>query len=143
MVTQTTIDFVKQHEGCSLTAYQDQGGVWTIGYGHTGPEVHKGLVWTQAQADAALNADLTKAEAQVMKQVTVALSDKQKAALDSFVFNLGGGALSSSHLLQCVNAKDWVGAAKEFIRWDHVGQTEVKGLLIRRLDEAALFLRGS
>jgi len=29
----------EQFEGCKLTAYQDQVGVWTIGYGHTGPEV--------------------------------------------------------------------------------------------------------
>ena len=30
-------------EGCGLTAYADQGGVWTIGYGHTGPESACGL----------------------------------------------------------------------------------------------------
>lgn len=143
MASQTAIDFVKQHEGCVLTAYQDQGGVWTIGYGHTGPDVRKGLVWTQDQADAALNLDLSKAEASMLKLTTVQLSDKQKAALDSFVFNLGAGAYAGSHLRECVNNRDWVGAAKAFLAWDHVGQTEVKGLLIRRLDEAALFLRGS
>ena len=33
----------KNFEGCVLTAYADQGGVWTIGYGHTGPGVHAGL----------------------------------------------------------------------------------------------------
>jgi lysozyme len=32
----------KNFEGCVLTAYADQGGVWTIGYGHTGPGVHAG-----------------------------------------------------------------------------------------------------
>lgn len=45
-------------EGLSLKAYKDTAGVWTIGWGHTGPEVHEGLVWTREQCVAALHADL-------------------------------------------------------------------------------------
>ncbi len=45
-------------EELRLIAYRDSGGVWTIGWGHTGPEVHEGLVWTRAQAEAALKKDL-------------------------------------------------------------------------------------
>ena len=37
----------------------------TIGWGHTGRDVKRGLVWTQAQADAALENDLVPAEAAV------------------------------------------------------------------------------
>ena len=48
----------KAGEGLRLESYQDSGGVWTIGYGHTGPEVHEGLVWTQEQAEEALKHDL-------------------------------------------------------------------------------------
>lgn len=48
----------REFEGCRLEAYQDQGGVWTIGYGHTGPDVHEGLTWTQEQADEAQKKDL-------------------------------------------------------------------------------------
>ena len=48
----------KNFEGCVLTAYADQGGVWTIGYGHTGPGVHAGLTVTQDQADALLESDI-------------------------------------------------------------------------------------
>jgi lysozyme len=48
----------ERDEGLRLTAYQDSGGVWTIGWGHTGPEVHKGLVWTREQCVAALRKDL-------------------------------------------------------------------------------------
>lgn len=143
MTNSTAIAFVQLHEGCKLTSYQDSGGVWTIGYGATGPDVIKGITWTQQQADTRLASDLQKSETQVIKLLTRMLSEKQMAALISFTFNLGGGALASSHLLQCVNNAEWLSAAKEFIRWDHVGQTELKGLLIRRLEEAALFLRGS
>lgn len=42
-----------------LPGWRDLSGApWTIGVGHTGPEVHQGLVWTDAQIDAALAADI-------------------------------------------------------------------------------------
>ncbi|RJF81642.1 hypothetical protein D3877_16060 [Azospirillum cavernae] len=46
-VPQPVIDLVKDAEGLRLTAYPDPasgGAPWTIGYGHTGPEVRPGLV---------------------------------------------------------------------------------------------------
>ena len=49
---------LKVDEGLRLVAYKDTEGVWTIGYGHTGPEVKPGLVWTEAQAEAALVDDV-------------------------------------------------------------------------------------
>lgn len=143
-MNQTAIDFIKAHEGCSLTAYQDGGGVWTCGYGATGKDVVAGTVWTQTQADDRLEADLYDAEVRVLTLLgNIRLSEQSMAALDSFVFNLGSGALASSHLLMCVKDGDYLGAAKAFLVWDRIGQTEVKGLLIRRLEEAALFLRGT
>ena len=45
-------------EGLRLEAYLDSGGVPTIGWGHTGPEVHEGLVWTREQAVEALKKDM-------------------------------------------------------------------------------------
>ena len=39
----------EQFEACRLTAYQDQVGVWTIGYGHTGPDVTPKLTITQVR----------------------------------------------------------------------------------------------
>ena len=62
----TLVDFVKAREGCqhdlgngTFAAYYDTfGKVWTIGYGTTGPNVFAGVVWTQAQCDAALAAKL-------------------------------------------------------------------------------------
>lgn len=130
-------------ESDRLEAYQDIKGIWTIGRGHTGPEVVAGLVWTQAQSDAAFAADLAKAESAVVKLRKRLLSDKQTAALISFVFNLGAGALAGSQLLVAVNDCRWIDVAHAFVNWDHAGHTEIKGLLIRRLQEAALFLQGS
>ncbi len=55
-----TMKLVKDFEGLRLTAYQDSVGVWTIGYGHTGPEVKPGMTISQAQADNYLQTDLAK-----------------------------------------------------------------------------------
>lgn len=139
--------FVKSHEGCELTAYQDSAKVWTIGYGATGKDVVSGLVWTQTQADARLASDLDQAETELRvllaAQGVTGLSEQQMAALISFVFNLGIGALAKSELFRCIKERSYLAAASQWIRWDHAGGKEVRGLLIRRLEEAALFLRGS
>lgn len=142
MANQIAIEFIRNHEGCELVAYRDLGGVYTVGWGSTGPDIKDGIVWTQEQADARLASDVAKCEVSVVKLLNKRLSDTSLAALDSFVYNLGSSALASSHLLQCVNSGDYLGAAHQFVRWAHVGQEEIRGLLIRRLEEAALFLRG-
>ena len=57
------IAVLHHYESCKLKAYPDPatGGLpWTIGWGHTGPEVKPGLVWTQEQADAAFAERLAK-----------------------------------------------------------------------------------
>lgn len=137
------VDFVKAHEGCILTAYTDEAGILTIGYGHTGRDVTPGLVWTEQQAEDALNSDLANVVSGISKVLKTKLSEGSLAALTSLGFNIGVNALCSSHLMLCVNNSDWLGAAKAFLVWDHVGQSEVKGLLLRRLDEASLFLKGT
>src|SRR5690625_2307834 len=53
-MSQEGLKVLKHFEGVRLKAYRDPVGVWTIGYGHTGPEVHEGLVWSHAQAEKAL-----------------------------------------------------------------------------------------
>ena len=140
---QIATDFVKAHEGCKLNAYRDSGGVWTIGYGDTGTVVQDGLVWIHEEADSALRLDICGASVDVVRLKTRLLSDQQMAALMSFVFNLGAAAFAKSTLLTCVNNCQWLDAAREFVRWDHADGKEVRGLLIRRLEEAALFLKGS
>jgi len=136
-------DLVRKFEGCKLTAYQDDGGVWTIGYGHTGKDIVSGLEWTQEQAESALNSDLLAAIAAVERLKTRLLTDRQMAALTSLVFNIGAAAFAGSQLLIALNDCRWIDAAHEFIRWDHIGKIENKGLLRRRLTEAALLLEGS
>lgn len=129
----------KQSESLRLTAYQDTGHVWTIGYGHTGPEVHQGLTITEAQADAYLAADIAWAVAAVNGAVTAAINQNQFDALVDFCFNVGKASFLGSTLLHDVNAGNFTAAAKQFGEWIHVKGKVVNGLVNRRKAEAALF----
>lgn len=82
---------IKRDEGCVLTAYRDRNGVWTIGWGHTGKEVHAGLVWAQAQADDQLSADIERLCGGLLKaQPWIAkLSPVRQRVLQNMAFNLG------------------------------------------------------
>src|ERR1700723_748805 len=133
------LSLTEQFEGCELTAYQDQVGVWTIGYGHTGPDVVSGLIITQPQAQALLAQDVSSAAACVNNVVAIQLSQAEFDALVDFVFNLGAGAFKSSTLLVDLNAGNIAAAATQFDLWDHAGGAVVAGLLRRRQAETALF----
>ena len=136
------IELTQQFEGLRLTAYQDQVGVWTIGYGHTGPDVYPGLTISQNEATTLLLRDVGTAATCVNHVVTVALQQDEFDALVDFVFNLGTQAFAGSTLLRKLNASDFEGAINEFAKWDHAGGKVVAGLLRRRLAEAALFRQG-
>lgn len=56
------IQDIKSAEGCRYSAYQDKGGVWTCGYGHTGPDVDQSTTCTPWQAEFWISADLSEAE---------------------------------------------------------------------------------
>jgi lysozyme len=126
-------------EGLKLKAYTDSGGVWTIGYGHTGPGVHAGLKIAQAEADTFLASDVARAVTAVNRFVHAEINQNQFDALVDFTFNLGPAVLAKSTLLRDVNAENFAGAASQFLAWDHVKGVVVEGLLKRRKAEAKLF----
>lgn len=135
---------VRQFEGCQLQAYHDVGrGVMTIGWGHTGRVVHEGLIWTQAQADAALVNDLQNAAIAAHSILKIKATDRQLGALISLCFNVPVSDLKTSLLISAFNDGRWSDAVHQWIRWDHSNHEEEKGLLRRRLIEAALYLEGT
>jgi lysozyme len=139
----TAQDLVKRFEGCKLLAYLDTGGIPTIGYGHTGPDVYLGLVWTQIQANAELIHDLHCAQTLLLSySPSVASLPGPLAALTDFVFNLGVGNYRTSTLCRDVNAGNWVAAKQQILLWNHGrvhGQLVVlPGLQARRLAESEL-----
>src|ERR1700677_1238307 len=129
----------KSFEGCALTAYDDLRGIPTIGYGHTGPEVHLGLTWTQEQADAALLADTQLAQDCVNEKVMATINQNQFDALVDFTYNAGRGAFSGSTLLVRLNHGDFAGAAAQFLNWVWSGGVIIPGLLRRRKAKQDLF----
>jgi len=133
------LSLTKNFEGLRLSAYADQGGVWTIGYGHTGPGVHAGLTITEDQAAAFLESDVAAAVTAVNRLVTSEINQNQFNALVDFAFNLGVAALSQSTLLREVNASNFSAAGPQFLLWDHCAGVVVPGLLRRRQAEAQLF----
>lgn len=137
------IALIEEAEGTRLQAYPDPGtggDPWTIGVGHTGPEVHKGLVWTKEQVDAALRSDLARFEKGVAALVAGhPTTQGQFDALVSFAFNLGLGNLGSSTLLKKHKAGDYAGAAAEFGKWVKAAGRVLPGLVKRRAAEADLY----
>jgi lysozyme len=134
------VETIKRFEGVSLKAYVCPAGVWTIGYGSTGPHVKQGMVITPAQADALLAADLRRFEDGVIKLVKVPLEQGQFDALVSFAFNVGLTALAGSTLLRKLNSGDYVGAQMQFGRWNKAGGKVLDGLSKRRAAEVELWV---
>jgi GH24 family phage-related lysozyme (muramidase) len=139
-VTDNGLAVVENFEGLSLTAYRDQVGVATIGWGHT-YGVQMGQSITHDQAVAFLRSDLAIAEECVAKYTTVPLNDNQFDALVSFTFNCGTGAYRGSTLLRVLNTGDYTGAADHFAAWCHGDRGPIQGLVERRAEERGLFLR--
>ncbi|MCD8282387.1 MAG: lysozyme [Prevotella sp.] len=129
------IEKIKEFEGLRLTAYNDGGGVRTIGYGHTSG-VKAGQTITKEQANSFLAADVASCE-EFINSLELSINQNQFDALVDFCFNLGQGTLASSTLLKKIRA----GAAdeeiqSEFNRWVYItlpgGKKEKAGGLIRR-----------
>lgn len=130
-------------EGCRLTAYQDENGIWTIGYGHTGPEVVEGLTCTQAQAEAWLDEDLGVADAAIARLVKMALNQNQHDALVDLIFNIGQGHFATSTCLRELNQGNAVGACAAIALWNKAGGKVSPGLVRRRAAEQQLFRKAA
>lgn len=139
------IALIQRFEGCKLESYPDPGtggDPWTIGYGHTGAEVVRGMRIPQETADAWLAADLVRFERCVEDAASVPLTQAQFDALVSLAFNIGCGALRGSTLIKRLNEADYAAAAEQFGRWNKAGGKEMAGLTRRRAAERELFLEG-
>lgn len=128
---------IRRFEGCHLKPYICPAGVWTCGWGSTGPDVFPGRAWTQEYADQRLEHDALKF-ARGTLLACPALSGTALCAIADFAYNLGLGALRGSTLRKRVNAGDMEAAKVELARWVRGGGRVLPGLVIRRAAEAAL-----
>ena len=128
---------VAKNEGLETSAYKDPIGIPTVCYGHTST-AYIGQVKTIAECQELLSADLLVAISDVESKVKVPLTVERRAALVSFVYNVGGTKFGSSTLLGKLNSGDPVGACAELSRWVNAGGLKLKGLVIRRAEEREL-----
>lgn len=138
------INLIKRWEGCVLKAYQDASPKknWTIGYGHTGPDVVPGRVITQAEAETLLRIDLTKHERDVSRIAKgLVITDNQFAALVSLCYNIGPWNLEPSTVMKKLRAGDVHGSADAFRLFKYAAKKVLPGLVARREAERELFLK--
>lgn len=137
--------FLEECEDRRKRAYLDSAGIPTIGIGHTGDDVRMGMVWTDAQIDAAYKRDaleharLIPLPAQIVEQ----LGEHQYAALISFVFN--AGPRPGATLWKVIKAGQLDRVPLELAKWN---KATVKGRLVtlsglvnRRAKEVQLWLK--
>ena len=139
--------FIKGWEACRLSAYADIGGVWTIGFGHTG-NVRPGDTITREQADALFLEDL----APVVKALNRWLTwpNVKQCEFDAFcslAYNIGlgmpgrSGGFKDSTVLKRYNFQGAGSDTSEaFLWWDKVNGQTSQGLLNRRKAEQSMFL---
>jgi lysozyme len=143
------VALIKGFESCRLNAYQDGGGVWTIGWGHT-EGVKPGDTLTQPEADELFERDLCIREVTLTRVLEgIPTTSNQFAAMCSLAYNVGFGdpnrvppipGLKTSTVLKRHKLGNYPGAAKAFALWNKDNGKVVRGLTRRRAAEAALYL---
>ena len=133
-------DFVEQWEGFRETAYVCPAGKLTIGFGHTGDDVHEGDIVTYHEAYSLLVADLHKHVMSLASYVNVPVTEGQFIALASLAFNVGSVPMKCPKLMRALNAGDVESAAREFLDVNKANGKVQPGLTKRRMAEAKLFL---
>ena len=139
-----SMDIIKKWEGFKAKAYKCQAGVWTTGYGRTGPDVTESTVTTK-QAEEVWLRKRVETEISWIRQTALTkaigekLNDNQVAALVSLVYNIGrGGFLGSGVRRFLLQGKEKEALAR-WLKWNKVGGLENKGLNNRRAAEIALY----
>jgi GH24 family phage-related lysozyme (muramidase) len=137
---------IKEFEGCHLVAYADAVNVWTIGWGNTqidGRPVRQGDKISQTTADTMLRDGIEHFAAQLYKFIpaTKNYGGNQQAALLSWLYNVGGGAVEGSTLRRRINAGEsaQIVIPQELPKWDKANGRPLAGLTRRRAAEVALF----
>jgi GH24 family phage-related lysozyme (muramidase) len=140
---------IKQWEGLRLSAYADPasgGKPWSIGYGMTtvnGAPVREGDKISQALADELLRAEIHHVATELYKLIPAVkqYGANQQAALISWAFNVGLGAVKESTLRKRLLAGEsaQVVVPQELPKWNKANGKVMEGLANRRAAEVAVF----
>lgn len=145
------LKIIREFEGLKLEAYQCPAGIWTIGYGTTlidGRAVRPGEIISQLRAEELLREHVNKLVVPALFALlpqAVKLPPNQIAALISWAYNVGMGAVESSTLRKRLIAGD--DALKvieeELPKWNKADGKVLAGLQRRREAEVALAKGGT
>lgn len=137
------INTIKELEGFRSKPYQDQRGVWTIGYGHTAaagyPDPKQVTEITEEEAEQILIKDLTEVAEHVNKLILVNLPKNRLESIYSFVYNIGVAAFKKSTLLKYINNREYDKIETQLRRWCYADKKISKGLQHRRETEIKLW----
>lgn len=137
------VQMIKKHEGFAPKLTDDVGHPM-IGYGcdlsAAEAKKYEGRTISEVEAVSLLLARLTPVVDFLNNIVKVPLTQNQFDALCDLVYNIGLGNFSTSTLLKKLNAKDYTGAASEFVKWNMAGGKVLSGLTKRRESERDLFI---
>lgn len=143
-VSKAGLDLIREFEGFVGHPYRDAVGVWTIGYGETkgiGPSSRN---ITEAQASRMLAKRVNQDYAPAVLAANKNLTQNQFDALVSFVYNCGVGALGTGTTIgRDLRASRLDAVAEDLLAWSKAGGRTLPGLLRRRQEERALFLKGT
>lgn len=131
------LSIIKESEGLSLKAYKCPAGVWTIGYGHTGRDVKKGMVITEEKATDLLRSDIARFERDVLYYDKLYnFTSNEFSALVSFAYNIG----SIAGLTKAgTRSKEQI--ANKMLEYCYASGKKLNGLYTRRQKERRLFLK--
>lgn len=139
------LTLIKQYEGVRYTPYKDVVGVWTVCYGHTGPDIIRSKRYTEAECHTLLISDIHKHQPPILPghpQNCIAnapLTPNQRDAVTSFIFNVGTGNFCRSTMAKHLKAHRYASAGAEFPKWNKAGGKTYRGLTNRRLAEQRLY----
>jgi lysozyme len=139
------VALIKDFEKCRLRAYQDSGGVWTVGWGLTSRAgvitVGPNTAITQEQADDYFAQALAQYERGVQAALTRRPTSNQFSAMVSLCYNIGVDAFRDSSIDDYFNRGDDAGCADRFLLWVKDNGQILEGLQHRRAAERELFLK--
>jgi lysozyme len=137
---------IKHFESLRLTSYLDPKGVVTVGYGHTGDDVHHPSIITREEAERLLNEDVHYFETKLLRMLKRDPTQNQFDAMISWIFNIGEDRAGKSTLIKFYNLGQDNEASTEFLRWSNITikgkPVRYRGLVNRRQAERELFLTG-
>jgi lysozyme len=135
-------ELIKKYEGFSSKAYKCPKGVMTIGYGNTtwedGRPVKAGETITQSHALKLLDIYVKKEVDPVFEKLPYWLTDGQKDALRSLIYNWNAAGFLKSKLYKAICKKDCAEICRQ---WDYGFKNNLLGLFKRRTEELYMFIR--